>query len=65
MWPLRVSERLANLGFQVARDERGDVIVWEEGADRPLILLEHLDTVDPGRSIKPQVVGDRITSERG
>ena len=60
---LRVSERLANLGFQVARDEHGNVIAREDGGDRPLILSAHLDTVDPGRSIKPQVVGDRITSD--
>ena len=60
---LHVSERLANLGFQVARDEHGNVIAREDGPDRPLLLSAHLDTVDPGRSIKPQVVGDRITSD--
>ena len=59
---LHVSERLSNLGFQVARDEHGNVIA-REGGDSPLILSAHMDTVDPGRSIKPQVVGDRITSD--
>ncbi len=59
---LHVSERLANVGFQVDRDDHGNVIA-REGGDNPLILSAHMDTVDPGRSIKPQVVGDRITSD--
>ncbi len=57
-----VSERLSGLGFQVARDAHGNVIA-REGGDRPLLLSAHMDTVDPGRSIRPQVVGDRITSD--
>ena len=62
---LHVSERLANLGFQVARDDHGNVIAREDGpaSASPLILSAHMDTVDPGRSIRPQVVGDRITSD--
>ena len=59
---LHVSDRLSNLGFQVARDEHGNVIAREDG-DNPLLLSAHMDTVDPGRSIRPQVVGDRITSD--
>jgi tripeptide aminopeptidase len=59
---LHVSERLENLGFQVARDDHGNVIAREDG-DRPLLLSAHMDTVDPGRSIRPQVVGERITSD--
>ena len=58
-----LSDRLADLGFQVGRDEHGNVIAREDGARRPLLLSAHMDTVDPGRSIKPQVVGDRITSD--
>lgn len=57
-----LSDRLAGLGFQVGRDEHGNVIAREAG-DRPLLLSAHMDTVNPGRSIKPQVVGDRITSD--
>ncbi len=57
-----LSDRLAGLGFQVGRDEHGNVIAREDG-DRPLLLSAHMDTVNPGRSIKPQVVGDRITSD--
>ena len=57
-----LSDRLAGLGFQVGRDEHGNVIAREAG-DRPLLLSAHMDTVNPGRSIKPQMVGDRITSD--
>ena len=59
---LHLSNRLADLGFQVARDDHGNVIAREPG-DHPLLLSAHMDTVDPGRSIRPQVTGDRITSD--
>ena len=54
--------RLSGLGFTVERDAHGNVIASEEGAD-PLLLSAHMDTVEPGRGIKPQVSGDRITSD--
>ena len=57
-----VTDRLVDLGFQVERDAHGNVIAGEDG-DRPLLLSAHMDTVDPGRSIRPQLVGDRVTSD--
>ena len=54
--------RLKTLGFQVNRDAHGNVIASEEGAN-PLLLSAHLDTVEPGRGIKPSIVGDRIVSD--
>ncbi len=57
-----LEERLRNLGFQVQRDAHGNVIASEDGED-PLLLSAHMDTVEPGRSIKPQVRGDRIESD--
>ena len=62
--PSRCPTASSNLGFQVARDDHGNVIAREDGDNRPLLLSAHMDTVDPGRSIKPQVTGDRITSDR-
>ncbi len=53
---------LGRLGFQVERDSYGNVIASEAGED-PLLLSAHMDTVEPGRGIKPQVVGDRIESD--
>ena len=57
-----LTERLTELGFSVARDAHGNVIASEDGAD-PLMLSAHMDTVEPGRSIKPQVDGDIIRSD--
>lgn len=57
-----LEERLRNLGFLVERDAHGNVIASEDGDD-PLLLSAHMDTVNPGRGIKPQVVGDRIESD--
>ena len=54
--------RLGRLGFQVARDAHGNVIASEEGAN-PLLLSAHMDTVEPGRGIKPRIQGDRILSD--
>jgi tripeptide aminopeptidase len=54
--------RLRGLGFQVDRDAHGNVIASEAGDD-PLLLSAHMDTVEPGRGIKPQVLGDRIESD--
>ena len=57
-----LEERLRNLNFQVERDAHGNVIASEPGDD-PLLLSAHMDTVEPGRGIKPQVRGDRIESD--
>ncbi|MFQ6029361.1 MAG: M20/M25/M40 family metallo-hydrolase [Dehalococcoidia bacterium] len=54
--------RLKSLGFQVDRDAHGNVIASEEGTN-PLLLSAHMDTVEPGRGIKPSIVGDRIVSD--
>ena len=54
--------RLQRLGFTVERDAHGNLIASEEGAD-PLMLSAHMDTVEPGRGIKPEVQGDRIVSD--
>ena len=57
-----LTERLTKLGFQVLRDAHGNVIASEDGDD-PLLLSAHMDTVEPGRGIKPEVQGDRIVSD--
>jgi len=57
-----LTEKLTQLGFQVQRDAHGNVIASEEGDD-PLLLSAHMDTVEPGRGIKPEVKGDRIVSD--
>jgi tripeptide aminopeptidase len=57
-----LAARLGRLGFQVARDAHGNVIASEPG-NNPLLLSAHMDTVEPGRGIKPSIQGDRIVSD--
>ena len=54
--------RLETMGLDVMRDDYGNVIA-NEGGDDPLILSAHMDTVEPGRGVKPSVVGERIESD--
>ena len=54
--------RLESLGLKVTRDDFGNVI-GTDGREGPLMLSAHMDTVEPGRSVKPRVEGDRILSD--
>lgn len=54
--------RLEALGLKVGRDAYGNVIASDGGRD-PLLLSAHMDTVEPGRGVKPRVEGDRIVSD--
>lgn len=64
---LELVSRLEDLGFGVQRDAHGNVIASEvapeEGRELPLLLSAHMDTVEPGRGIKPRVEGERILSD--
>ena len=57
-----LTARLSKLGLVVQRDAHGNVIASAAG-DNPLLLSAHMDTVEPGRGIKPQIQGDRIVSD--
>ncbi|MCH9010271.1 MAG: M20/M25/M40 family metallo-hydrolase [Chloroflexi bacterium] len=54
--------RLEALGLSVQRDDYGNII-GGDGGDDPLLLSAHMDTVEPGRGIKPSVEGDRVLSD--
>ena len=54
--------RLEALGLEVVRDGYGNVIA-SHGGDNPIMLSAHMDTVEPGRGIKPTVDGERIVSD--
>ena len=54
--------RLEALGLSTVRDSYGNLIA-NMGQPADLILSAHLDTVEPGRGIKPIVEGDRIVSD--
>jgi tripeptide aminopeptidase len=58
-----VSSRLQVLGFKVHHDAFNNVIAKLPGAGEPILLSAHLDTVEPGRGIKPLVDGDSLRSD--
>ena len=57
-----IIKRLENLGFKTKRDSYGNVIA-SDGRSDPILLSAHLDTVEPGRGIKPSIDGDKIVSD--
>jgi len=57
-----LARRLKAWGFTILRDAHGNLIANEPG-DNPLLLSAHMDTVEPGRGVKPRVVEGRIISD--
>ena len=55
--------RLKGLGFETELDSYGNLIAKKGEGENPLLLSAHMDTVEPGRGIKPTVDGDRIDSD--
>ena len=59
---VELKRRLETLGLTIVGDDYGNVIATDGGQD-PLLLSAHMDTVEPGRGIKPRVEGERIVSD--
>ena len=58
-----VSSRLEALGLKVSHDSYNNVIARLAGQGQPVMLSAHLDTVEPGRGIKPVVDGGVLRSD--
>ena len=58
-----VSSRLKSLGLKVSHDAYKNVIAKLEGEGEPIMLSAHLDTVEPGRGIKPVIDGSVLRSD--
>ena len=56
-------KRLRGFGLKVKRDAYGNIIADSKGTGQPLLVSVHMDTVEPGRGIKPRIDGDRIASD--
>jgi tripeptide aminopeptidase len=54
---------LKSLGLTVARDQTGNVIGRLAGEGALLLVSAHMDTVEPGRGVKPIVANGIITSD--
>lgn len=60
-----LEKRLAALGLDVAQDSAGNVLARLDGPGEPVLLSAHMDTVEPGRGIKPTWDGDDIIRSDG
>src|SRR5438094_10665017 len=58
-----VIRRLEALGATTERDGFGNLIARLPGEGEPIIVGTHLDTVEPGRGIKPLIEGDRVRTD--
>ena len=61
---VEISSRLKLLGLTVSHDSYNNVIARLAGRGVPLLLSAHLDTVEPGRGIKP-IVDDTVMRSDG
>src|SRR5579871_1895773 len=55
--------RLDALGGKTERDSYGNVVSTFKGEGSPILLNAHLDTVEPGKGIKPVIKQDSIVSD--
>ncbi len=54
-----------NLSTNIIRDKRGNLVVYLEGEGKPLLLLAHMDTVEPGRGIHAKINKDGYIESTG
>ena len=55
--------RLVKLGLEVERDEVNNVVARLPGEGAPVMLAAHMDTVMPGRGVKPVVKDGAVYSD--
>ncbi|MCK4300456.1 MAG: M20/M25/M40 family metallo-hydrolase, partial [Planctomycetes bacterium] len=58
-----LTAELKSLGLTVERDTTGNVIGLLAGEGPPILLSAHMDTVEPGRGVKPVITNGIITSD--
>jgi tripeptide aminopeptidase len=60
-----LERRLRALGLPAVQDQAGNVLARLEGVGDPLLLSAHMDTVEPGRGIRPRWDGPDIIRSDG
>jgi len=60
-----LERRLQSLGAEAVQDPAGNRVGRVEGAGEPLLLSAHMDTVEPGRGIRPVWDGPDILRSDG
>ena len=58
-----VTSRLEAMGVQVYHDAFKNIIAKLPGEGEPVLLSAHMDTVEPGRGIRPVLDGDVLRSD--
>ncbi len=58
-----LKDKLNELGGKAITDDYGNIIGKFAGVGRPIILNAHMDTVEPGKGVKPKMKGDKIVSD--
>lgn len=58
-----VAKRLKALGGKVEFDSFGNLVAKFQGVGEPFMINSHLDTVEPGRGIKPKISGHIIKTD--
>ena len=58
-----IQNKLSELGISSSIDAFGNLFAKVEGRGQPVLLSAHLDTVEPGRGVKPTVEGGMIKSD--
>lgn len=58
-----LQKRLTKLGLKFTTDKGGNLLAQVAGPDQPVIVCAHMDTVEPGKGIKPIVQSGMITSD--
>lgn len=58
-----LKKKLTRLGVQVSQDKRGNLFATFNGKGNPILLVAHIDTVEPGRGITPYVKNGIIKSK--
>ncbi|MGH7202824.1 MAG: M20/M25/M40 family metallo-hydrolase [Candidatus Levyibacteriota bacterium] len=56
-------QKLETFGARTQLDTYGNLFAFFDGEGEPLLLNCHLDTVEPGRNIKPEIKGNKIISD--
>jgi tripeptide aminopeptidase len=59
-----IKKIITDIGYSFIQDDFGNLIVKVDGEGKALLLTAHLDTVEPGRSVKP-VIQDGVISSSG
>ena len=57
-----IKKKAGQMGVKFEEDNYGNLIGYVKGKGKPILLCAHMDTVEPGRKIKPVIQGDVIKS---